>query len=251
MADKKVHEELYRMRIELAAMLKNKRLLYSAVQEVNRIDMVRASLILRSSAHDKVPVEKILDGELPKEVPVKEYVFIESFSNLVRIAYSNLDMGNSLDKHLLISGYRILSENENGYFRKSNPVVYTFNHVPPHAVDVEDRITDCLRRVYSRESGNNIILKAMYIHNKIIDIYPFEDYNAELAIFALNYYLLENGLAPISMALTKQDYQTQVSDCLKGIHQEKFYNFLCGAIYDKMNGTIEACREYIRNQNEL
>lgn len=249
MADKSVHEKLYEMRIELAAMLKNNRLLYSAVQEVNRIDMVRASLILRSTNHDKLPVEKILDGELPKEVPVKDYVFIENFSNLVRIAYSNLDMGNSLDKHLLISGYRILSENENGYFRKSNPVVYAFNHVPPHAVDTEDRLTDCLRKVYSRESGNNVILKAMYIHNKIIDIYPFEEYNGELAIFALNYYLLENGLAPISMALSRQDYLNQVSDCLKGVHQERFYDFLCGAIYDKMNGTIEACREYIKNQN--
>lgn len=249
MAEKNVHEELYRMRIELAAMMKNNRLLRSAVQEVNRIDMVRAALILRSSNHDKVPVEKILDGQLPKEVPVKDYVFIENFSNLVRIANSNLDMGNSLDKHLLVSGYRILSENENGYYRRSNPVVYAFNHVPPHSVDVEDRLDDFLRRVYSRESGNNIILKAMYIHNKIIDIYPFEDYNGELAIFALNYYLLENGLAPISMALTRQDYTSQVSDCLKGIRQENFYQFLCGAIYDKMNGTIEACREYIKNQD--
>ncbi len=249
MAEKSVHDKLYEMRIELAAMLKNNRLLRSAVQEVNRIDMVRAALILRSSDHDKVPVEKILDGELPKEVPVKEYVFIENFSNLVRIGYSNLDMGNSIDKHLLVSGYRILSENENGYFRRSNPVVYAFNHVPPHAVDVEDRLGECLRKVYSPDSGNNIILKAMYIHNKIIDIYPFEEYNGELAIFALNYYLLENGLAPIGMGLKREDYQSQVSDCLKGVHQEEFYQFLCGAIYDKMKGTIEACREYIRNQN--
>lgn len=249
MAERAVHEELYQMRIELAAMLSNDRLLRSAVQEVNRIDMVRAALILRSNNHQKAPVEKILEGDLPKEVPVKDYVFIENFSNLVRIAFSNLEMGNSLDKHLLVSGYRILSENENGYFRKSNPVVYSFNHVPPHAVDCEDRLGECLRRVYSRESGNNIILKAMYIHNKIIDIWPFEKYNGELAIFALNYYLLENGLTPISLALTRQDYQNQISDCLKGIHQETFYRFLCGAVYDKMNGTIEACREYIRNQD--
>ena len=248
MADKAVHEELYQMRIELAAMLKNNRLLRSAVQEVNRIDMVRAALILSSSNHEQVPVEKILDGELPKEVPVKDYVFIENFGNLIQIAYSNLDMGNSLDKHLLINGYRILSENENGYFRKSNPVVYSFNHVPPHAVDVEQRLDECLRKVYSRDSGNNVILKAMYIHNKLIDIYPFEDYNGELAIFALNYYLMENGLAPISMALSRQEYLNQVSDCLKGVHQEAFYQFLCGAVYDKMNGTIEACREYIKNQ---
>lgn len=249
MAEQRVHEELYNMRIELAAMLKTNRLLRSAVQEVNRIDMVRAGLILRSTQHDKLPVEKILEGELPKEVPVKDYVFIENYSNLARIGFSNLEMGNSLDRHLLINGYRILSENENGYFRKSNPVVYTFNHVPPHAVDTEDRLVECLRKVYSRESGNNVILKAMYIHNKIIDIYPFEEYNGELAIFSMNYYLLENGLAPINMGLTRQDYVNQVSDCLKGIHQERFYQFLCGAVYDKMSGTIEACREYIRNQD--
>lgn len=243
-----MHEELYNMRIELAAMLRNNRLLRSAVSEVNRIDMVRAALILRSSNHEKVPVEQILEGDLPKEVPVKDYVFISNFSNLVRIGFSNMEMGNTLNKHLLINGYRVLSENENGYFRKSNPVVYAFNHVPPHAVDCERCLDDCLRRVYSRESGDNVILKAMYVHNKIVDIYPFEEFNGELAIFAMNYFLLENGLAPISLALTREDYLDQISDCLKGVHQERFYNFLCGAVYDKMNGTIEACREYIRNQ---
>ena len=130
-----------------------------------------------------------------------------------------IDMGNSLDKHLLINGYRLLSEDPNGYFRKSNPVVYAFNHVPPHAVDVEDRLVDCLCRVYGRDSGHNVALKAMYVHNKIIDIYPFDDFNAELAIFGMNYYLLENGLMPIGMSISRQEYQTQVSDCLKGIHQ--------------------------------
>ena len=248
MSDNAIQQELYKMRIELTAMLRNNRLLRSAVHEVNRIDMVRAAMILRSTNHEKIPVEKILDGELPKEVAVKDYVFIENFNNLVRMAFSNLEMGNSLDKHLLINGYRLLSEDPNGYFRKSNPVVYAFNHVPPHAVDVEDRLVDCLRRVYGRDSGHNVALKAMYVHNKIIDIYPFDDFNAELAIFGMNYYLLENGLMPIGRSISRQEYQTQVSDCLKGIHQERFYDFLCGAIYDKMNGTLEACREYIRNQ---
>ena len=243
-----MNEELNRMKIELAAMLRSSRLLRSAVQEVNRIDMVRAALILRSSNHDRVPVERILEGELPKEVPVKEFVFIGNFNNLVQVGFSNMDMGNSLSKHLLVNGYRILSENENGYFRRTNPVVYAFNHVPPHAVDTESRLDDCFRRVYSRQAGDNVILKAMYIHNKIIDIYPFEEYNGELAIFAMNYYLMENGLTPINMALTRQEYLNQISDCLKGIHQEVFYQFLCGAVFDKMKGTLEACREYIKNQ---
>ena len=246
-----MQKSLSRMRIELTSMLKNNRLLRSAVREVNRVDMVRASLIIRNQANDRVPVEKILEGDLPKEVSVKDLVFIQNFSNLVRIGFSSLEMGNSLDKHLLTQGYRILSENENGYFRKTNPVVYSFNHVPPHAVDVEAKLDDCVRRVYSRDAGDNVILRAMYIHNKIIDIWPYEGYNAELAIFALNYLLTENGLAPISLAaVDRQEYLNMVTDCLKGVRQEIFYEYLCDAVEEKMKATLEACREYMRNRNE-
>ena len=49
-------------------------------------------------------------------------------------------------------------------------------------------------RVYSPKAGNDVILKAMYIHNKLIDIYPFEEYSGEIAVFAMNYFLMENSL---------------------------------------------------------
>ena len=165
------------------------------------------------------------------------------------MAYNCLEMGNYLDKHFLISGYRILSEDEDGYFRKSNPVLYSFNHVPVYSTDIEEKLDDAMRRVYSPKAGNNIILKAMYIHNKLIDIYPFQEYSAELAIFAMNYYLMENGITPINMPIDRREYFSIVADCLKGQRQEEFYNFLCNAVYDKMEGTIDACREYIKNNN--
>ena len=127
-------------------------------------------------------MDKILEGELQKEVPVKDYVFMENFRSLIRVAYNCLEMGNYLDKNMLISAYRILSEDENGYFRKSNPVVYLFNHVPVYSVDIEEKLDDAMRRVYSPEAGNNVVLKAMYIHNKIIDIYPFSEFSPEIAV---------------------------------------------------------------------
>lgn len=243
-----MHEELYNMRRELAGMIKNNRLLKSAIREVNRMDMIKASLIVRNPNHDKINVEEILNGgELQKDVPVGDYMFIENFGNVVRVAFNCIEMGNYLDKYLLISAYRILAEDENAYFRKNNPVLYAFNHVPEHAVDIEEKLDAAVRRVYSKEAGNNVILKAMYIHNKIIDIYPFKDYSAELAVFAMNYYLMENGFAPINMPIDRQDYFEIVGDCLKGHRQEEFYNFLSRAVYDKMKGTVEACREYLKN----
>lgn len=243
-----MHEELYNMRKELAGMLKNNRLLKSAIREVNRIDMIKASLIVRNPNHDKIDIEQILAGEtLQKDVPVGDYMFISNFSNVIRLAFNCIEMGNYLDRYLLISAYRMLTEDDNAYFRKNNPVIYAFNHVPTHSVDIEEKLDDAVRRVYSRESGNNVILKAMYIHNKIIEIYPFKDYSAELAVFAMNYYLMENGLAPINMPIGRQDYYEIVSACLKGQRQEEFYNFLSRAVFDKMKGTVEACREYLKN----
>ena len=245
-----MHEKLYDMKKDLAGMLKNNRLLKSAVYEVNKLDMIKGSLIVRNSSHEKVDVEGILRGDLQKEVPVKDYVFIENMCDLIRVAYNCLDMGNYLDRHFLLSAYRILSEDEKGYYRKSNPVVYSFNHVPAHNLDIEDKLDDAMRRVYSVQAGNNVILKAMYIHNKIIDIYPFSEYSGEIAVFAMNYFLMENGLTPIGMPIKRQDYLDLVSDCLKGRRQEDFYNFLCKAVYEKMEGTIDACREYIKNHQQ-
>ena len=104
-----------------------------------------------------------------------------------------------------------------------------------------------MRRVYRPEAGNNVVLKAMYIHNKLIDIYPFPEFNGEIAVFALNYYLMENGFTPINMPVKREQYCAMVADCLKGQNQEVFYNFLMQAVYDKMEGTIDACIEYLKN----
>ena len=239
-----MHEKLYDMKKELTGLLKQDRLLKSAVREVNKIDMIKGSLIVRNPRHDKIAVDEILKGDLQRDVPVKDYVFMENFCKVINVAYNCLEMGNYLDKYFLISAYRILIEDESGYFRKTNPVVYSYNHVPTHALDIEEKLDDALRRVYSLEAGNNVILKAMYIHNKLIEIYPFSQYSGELAVFAMNYYLMENGLAPINMPISREDYFNIV-----GHRQEEFYNFLCRAVYDKMQGTIDACREYLKNQN--
>lgn len=241
-----MQEKLYSMKKELAELLKKDRLLKSAVKEVNKLDIIKGSLIVRNSNHENVAVDKILEGELQKDLPVKDYVFIENFCELIKVADNCIEMGNYIDKNFLISAYKILSENKDGYFRKTNPVIYAFNHVPVHSLDIEEKLDDAMRRVYSLEAGNNIILKGMYIHNKLIDIYPFEEYSAEIAIFAMNYYFMENGLTPINMPIARDAYFTMVGECLKGKKQEEFYNFLCRAMFDKMEGTIDACKEYIK-----
>lgn len=243
-----MHEKLYDMKREFAGMLRNNRFLKAAVREIGKMDMIRASMILRNDNRDNIDLERILAGDLQREIPVKDYVFIEDMCELIRAAYASLEMGSSLSRSMILNAYRILSEDSKGYYRKSNPVIYSLNHVPAHNLDIEERLDDAIRRIYSHKTGNNVVLKAMYIHNKIIDVYPFDDYNVEIAIFAMNYYLMDSGITPVNLPVKRREYLEMVSECIKGRRQEEFYNFLCKTVYEKMANTVEACKEYIRIQ---
>lgn len=59
-----MHEKLNSMRRELTEILRSDRLLKSAVREVNKMDMIKGSLIVRNSRHDKIAIDEILKGEL-------------------------------------------------------------------------------------------------------------------------------------------------------------------------------------------
>ena len=148
-----MQEKLYSMKKELAALLGRDRLLKSAVKEVNKQDMIKASMVIRNAHHEEIDIEKILGGDLQKDLALGDYVYIENFTRLVKVADNCLDMGNYIDKHFLISAYRTLADDPDGYFRKTNPVVYTFNHVPAHALDIEEKLDDAMRRVYRPEAG--------------------------------------------------------------------------------------------------
>lgn len=244
-----MHEKLYNMKIELAQLLNSNKVLKDAVIEVNKIDMVKASLVVRNSNHIEIPVDQIMDGELMRDLPVKDYIFVENFSKLLRVTDNCLEMGNYLDKNLLISAYKILSEDDNAFYRKNNPVIYSFNHVPSYAVDIEDQLDDAMRRIYDPKTRNDIVLKAMYIHNRIIEIYPFSEFSAEIAVFAMNYFFMEKGFTPINMPIKREAYFELIGKCLKGQNEQEFYDFLLNTLSNKMEGTIKACKEYLNSKN--
>lgn len=237
--------ELFEMRKNLAAILSKNNALKQAVREVNKLDMIKASLIARTPKHQELSIDRILDGELPGDVSVGDCMFIQNYYELLKTVYNNIEMGNSMSNGLLLTAYRILAEEPDGDFRKDNPVVYAFNHVPADYPDLEERLRNSFARVYGNGMDDDIVARAMYIHNCIIDIWPFDKFNGELAIFAMNYYLMEQGFMPIDMPMAKEDYQDLVAACLKGRRPDEEYAFFRDAIMEKMAGTIEACRSYV------
>ena len=238
-------EQLLEMKRELAEILAGNKALKQALRQVNKLDMIKASLIVRNGKHQSLRIDEILDGNLPTDVAVGDFVFIENYCELVKAAYNNLNMGNSVSAGLLKAAYRILKEDADADFRKDSPVVFAFSHVPPDWQDIDERLTNSFRMIYSGRIENDIAARAMYIHNCVYDVWPFDEYNGELAIFAMNYYLMEQGFMPIDMPMERKDYLELVTACLKCTRVSEEYEFIRDAIVEKMKGTLHACRGYI------
>lgn len=241
-----MQKELLELKKELNAILSSDAALKQALREVNKMDMIKASLIVRNGKHQEVQVDRIVEGELIRDVSIGDYVFVNNYAELVKMAYNYLEMGNSVDRNLLVSAYRILAEDPDGGLRKDNPVVYSINHVPPHSSDVDSRLTNAFRKIYGNEMADDVVARAMYMHNSIMDIWPFDEFSGELAIFAMNYYLMEQGLMPIDMPMKQEDYLELVAACLKGRRPDEEYEFFRAAITTKMISTIEVCKGYVR-----
>ncbi len=236
--------EFKQLKNEFAEVLSKDSNLKKAIREVTKKELIKASLVVRNPRHRTVSVDGILEGMLQKDVSVGDYIFIQNSNELMREIYGNLEMGNKMDRTLLLKSYRILSENKKGSFRDSNPVVYGFNLVPVNAAEIEPQIVEMFRKVYSEDTEYNLILKAMFIHNKTIEIWPFEEFSGELAVFSMNYFLMERGLMPISFDMEHQDYLDLISACLKGRRREEMYKYIYDAVKDKMENTIEICKAY-------
>lgn len=237
-----MHRDLLELKKELNAILSRDPALRQALHEANKTDMIRASLIMRNSKHEEIPVDRIMAGELIREVSVGDYTFIQNYTELMRMVYNYLEMGNSVNRNLLVAAYRILAEDPEADTRKDNPVVYSTNHVPVSWEEIDNRLTKAFNRIYGSEMAGDVVACAMYMLNSIMDIWPFDDFSGELAVFAMNYYLMEKGFMPIDMPMSQREFLDLITACLKGRRPDEEYEFLRGAIKEKMIRTVEVCR---------
>ena len=79
-----MQEQLMEMKQELARILAGNKALKQALREVNKLDMIKASLIVRTPKHQSLKIDRILDGDLPTDVAVGDFVFIENYCELVK-----------------------------------------------------------------------------------------------------------------------------------------------------------------------
>jgi Fic family protein len=213
------------------------------MDEMDRADWIYSSLRLDGSPLKRAEVEQIISGEFLIDVPVTEHAAIGSFSDTIRMLYDMSEMNISLDEKYLRKIHASLTDEETDEYRRNNPVLRMISYNPPHFNAIEEQLTLLFRWLASDASETNPIEKAAYLHNKLIEIYPFETGSEATARAAAQYYLITNGFPPILWNISEQEYYDAIRLYLKNEEIAPIREVLERGVYNKLDVMLQLTAE--------
>lgn len=204
------------------------------INEYNLLDCIHSSLRLDGSAITKEATTKIMKGEFVVEATLGDHVLIEHYKNAFKLAYDMIEMSFNLDLKCLMKFYHILSDDDALKYRRSNPILIQYKYNPPHPQEIEEQMGILMKWVYKKNVDQNPIERAVMLHNRIIEIYPYEKFSESVARMAMNYMLLSEGFPPVGISMKESEYNDAISLYLKKEDIQPIYSSVERAIYNKL-----------------
>lgn len=213
------------------------------MEGLNAVDWAYSCLHLKGRQIAKDTVSKIVNGGFVVEATVEEHSLIERHEDTLKEARRLLEMDNDLTEKVLLRLCSKLIPGGEMEYRRGNPVILTFGFNPVYSKDIKEEIGELFKWLYSEEAtpeiNQNEILKAAYLHNRFIEIYPYEDYSEEMAIIVMYYYLMQRGYPPFTIRFSQQEYYSAVSAYLKKNDIGPFFNCIERSIYNKIEVLLQ------------
>ncbi len=241
-----MYQELMKQKVDLGLRKPFKQETVRKIMRLNELDYIYGGLGLDGTDLTRQEIRGMMEGDIPGTASLKECVFVKNYMNVIEEMRHCLALKTSLDKKLLLKFHSILIGGESE-FRRSNPTVTDFHHVPPHASEVESGLNKLLQNAY--RYGANEIRSASRIHYGILSLYPFETYSEVMARMAMNYYLQERGFMPVALGYNRHEYLKTMIECLKDKDDILFFWGLERAEYNKMAQILQIVENDSEEEN--
>ncbi|MBR0600346.1 Fic family protein [Sinanaerobacter chloroacetimidivorans] len=204
------------------------------IDELNVVDWIYTTLRLDGSNIGKISVQRILKGELVSEATLNDHANIGNYHDTIKLAYDMADMEIELNEKYLFRFYQSFAKPEKLEYRRTNPVLFMLDYNPPHPSEIEEQMDILIQWMNLDDFQGNPILRAAYLHNKIIEIYPFETHSEAVARMAMYYELIKNGYPPVLLSLSESEYYSAVRQYLRNEKIQPMYEPLERGVYNKL-----------------
>lgn len=204
------------------------------INEINLVDWIYTSLRLDGSRIGKAAVQKIVKGEFVVEVSVSDHSAVGNYHDAIKLAYDMADMKIELTEQYLFRFYQILASPERLEYRRTNPILIMLDYIPPHPSEIDEQMDILFQWMDTNDFQSNPILRAAYLHNKLVEIYPYESHSEAVARMAMYYELVRNGFPPVLLNLNEQEYYSAIRSYLKKEEIQPLYEPLERGVYNKL-----------------
>lgn len=213
------------------------------MNEINTTDWIYSSLRLDGIGLSKTSVERIIKGDIIADISISNHVAVGSYIEAIKELYAMADMSIYLNEKYLFKLYQILAKPQVPEYRKSNPVLLMLSYNPPHFKEIGEQMQLLFHWLHSDRQQSNPIEKAAFLHNKIIEIYPFETHTEAIARMTAQYHLICSGFPPILWNINEQEYYDATRIYLKKEDIRPIYDVLERGVFNKLEIMMQLTAE--------
>ena len=204
------------------------------IDEINLIDWIYTSMRLDGSSIGKISVQKIVKGDFIVDVTINDHSMIGNYQDAIKLAYDMANMEIELTEKYLFRFYQLLANSESLEYRRTNPILVMLDYIPPHPSEIEEQMEILFQWMNTYDFQSNPILRAAFLHNKLVEIYPYENHSEAVARMAMYYELIRNGFPPVLLNLSESEYYGAIRSYLKKEEIQPMYEPLERGVYNKL-----------------
>lgn len=193
-------------KMEIINRNKNKELL-DYMDEYTKLEFIYGGLLLSGSEIKKSEVLRIMRGDMVREASVIDHGKINSYMGTLKYMDELIEMDFDLETRYIMELAEKLLGISKQDFRKTNPTLRDIRYTPPHCSRVKELMKDLDKWLISNETNKDFNRKIPGMYLKIIEIYPVEENNHELANMAVCYEYKKRGLPPSGLNLKAAEYE--------------------------------------------
>ncbi len=216
-----------------------KREIAAYISELNTLDWISSSIRLDGMTMSKENIQRIMKGEFVVECSIADHLQVRNYCDALKLAEDMSEMGVELSVTYIFKLYQALAKPDVLQYRRSNPVLREIDYIPPHFNDIDEQMELMIKWLNTENLDSNPVMKAAQLHNKLMEIYPFEHYSGSMARMVLQYELIRNGFPPVLLQMSEQEYNMAIIKYLKTEDTMPLYDSLLRSVFNKLEVLLQ------------
>ena len=217
--------------------------LRQAFRQQSLLDMIFSGLRLQGSKLTREDIKTILDGNVIREVTIQEHIIIDRYTAVYHEMTEMLHMGSVLNLRTLKRLYACMAgcSIEEIQYRKNTPVIHELSYMPPLPQEIPEQLEILMKwiSVDKEEEKGSELLKAAHFHNRLVEVFPFDAGNRELARVALSFYMQSHGYPVFPFNFSESEYNEAIALYIKKEDIGPFYSGLERSLYNKLDWMVQ------------